>query len=323
MVRIPEPEPEAVTPGPANMETGSDAETASPSLEAADHDEQLGEAIEAYLALAEAGTAPDPEVFVARYPDLADDLLAALEGLALVRGLVGEPDSGGTGGRLETGRRVAGYRIVRELGRGGMGEVWRAVDTSQDDRLVALKVLGPWMAGNEDFARRFRRESALASKLGSPHIVPIHRFGDVEGQLYIDMQLVHGVDLAALIERTGPLPPGCPDDPEMLPAGLREQVVAVFDEVGVEYRRSFPLAGEEGRRVWWLQANPDRFVRDNPGPARSEWKPTSRTPRTCTGLSKPPWRTSAGSTFSSATRVSKPARRCWRRAKPTSTRCWR
>ena len=60
-----------------------------------------------------------------------------------------------------------------------------------------------------------------------------------------------------------------------------------------------------------------------PAAARSEWKPTSRAPKTCTGLSGPPSKTSAGSMFSSATRVSKPARRCSGRAKPTSTRCWR
>ena len=70
-------------------------------IETVDHDERVGEAIEAYLALAEAGTAPDPEAFAAGYPDLAEDLLAGLEGLAMVRGLVGEPETGGPGGRLE------------------------------------------------------------------------------------------------------------------------------------------------------------------------------------------------------------------------------
>jgi len=86
-----------------------------------DRDERLGEAIEAYLALTEAGQAPEPAAFAAGYADLEEDLAAALEGLALVQGLVGEPI--GPGHRLESGQRVAGYRIVRELGRGGMGIV--------------------------------------------------------------------------------------------------------------------------------------------------------------------------------------------------------
>lgn len=59
----------------------------------ADRDERLGEAIEAYLTLAESGPVPDPEAFAAGYPGLEADLLAALEGLALVQGLVGQPGS--------------------------------------------------------------------------------------------------------------------------------------------------------------------------------------------------------------------------------------
>jgi serine/threonine-protein kinase len=77
------------------------------------------------------------------------------------------------------------YRLDALLGRGGMGEVWRALDTRKD-RVVALKVLGPWLAGDADFARRFAREASLAARLRGPHVVPIHDYGAVDGRLFID-----------------------------------------------------------------------------------------------------------------------------------------
>src|SRR5690348_273482 len=140
--------------------------------ELTDGDERLGEAIEAYLALAEAGTAPEPEGFAARYPGLEGDILAALEGLALVEGLVGEPghSHGGPGARLETGRRIAGYRIVRELGRGGMGVVYEAVHVGLD-RPVALKILGGHAAPGSSGRRRFLNEAKTAAGLHHTHTV--------------------------------------------------------------------------------------------------------------------------------------------------------
>ena len=97
------------------------------------------------------------------------------------------------------------YELVSLLGRGGMGEVWRAVDTEKN-REIALKILGSWLGGDPDFVARFRRESALAARLNSPNIIPIHDYGEVDGRLFIDMPLVTGLDLDALINQ-GPLPP--------------------------------------------------------------------------------------------------------------------
>ena len=90
------------------------------------------------------------------------------------------------------------YRLWGLLGRGGMGEVYRAYDTGRD-RIVALKLLPPQLAGDADFIARFRRESRLAARLRDPHVVPIHDFGEVDGRLFIDMRLVEGTDLANLL----------------------------------------------------------------------------------------------------------------------------
>src|SRR4051812_20248735 len=157
-----------------------------------DGDERLGEAIEAYLALAEEGRAPDPEQFAARYPDLGADLREALEGLALVQGLVGDPNGPGHG--LESGRRIAGYRIVRELGRGGMGVVYEAVHVGLD-RPVALKVLGSHAAPDSSGRRRFLNEARTAAGLHHTHIVPVFDVGQVGGLCYYAMQRIEGVGL--------------------------------------------------------------------------------------------------------------------------------
>ena len=105
-------------------------------METTERDERLGEAVEAYLELAESGPAPDIEDYAAGYPELGDELLEALEGLSLMRGLVGTPG----GQRLEAGRRLAGYRIVRELGAGAWASSTRPSTSTSTDP-VALKVL--------------------------------------------------------------------------------------------------------------------------------------------------------------------------------------
>jgi eukaryotic-like serine/threonine-protein kinase len=157
-----------------------------------DRDERLGEAIEAFLALAEEGPPPDADSFAAQYPDLGDDLRAALEGLALVRGLVGVPT--GPGHRLEAGHRIAGYRIVRELGRGGMGIVYEAMHVDLD-RPVALKVLGSHAAPDSISRRRFLNEARTAAGLHHTHIVPVFDVGQVGGLCYYAMQRIEGCGL--------------------------------------------------------------------------------------------------------------------------------
>ncbi len=97
------------------------------------------------------------------------------------------------------------YRLIAMLGRGGMGEVWRAYDTATD-RLVALKLLPTHFAEDDVFKKRFRREAHAAARLTEPHVVPIHTYGEIERRLFVDMRLINGRDLQALIA-AGPLEP--------------------------------------------------------------------------------------------------------------------
>ena len=97
------------------------------------------------------------------------------------------------------------YQLIELLGRGGMGEVWRAHDT-EIDRVVALKMLLPQYAQDPEFEKRFRREARAAARLEDPHVVPIYDVGEIDGRLYVTMRLINGVDLQTLINQ-GPLPP--------------------------------------------------------------------------------------------------------------------
>jgi predicted Ser/Thr protein kinase len=104
------------------------------------------------------------------------------------------------------GTELAGYRIERVLGRGGMSVVYLAHD-SRLNRKVALKLLSPELAEDEGFRGRFLRESQLAASLDHPNVVPVYEAGETSGLLYIAMRYVAGTDLKALLRTEGALAP--------------------------------------------------------------------------------------------------------------------
>ncbi|MEV0360365.1 protein kinase [Nocardia sp. NPDC050697] len=103
--------------------------------------------------------------------------------------------------------RFGRYRLDRLLGSGGMGQVWLAHDT-EAGRRCALKLLSTELTADETYRRRFEREARAIAGLDSPHIVPIHSHGAVDGRLYIEMAYVEGTDLGARLASGGPLPAG-------------------------------------------------------------------------------------------------------------------
>lgn len=97
------------------------------------------------------------------------------------------------------------YTIEGEVGRGGMGVVYRARD-ERLQRRVAIKVLPPELAYQQDIRERFTREAQTAARLSHPHIVPIHSVGEAQGLVYFVMGYVDGESVAARIRRKGQLP---------------------------------------------------------------------------------------------------------------------
>jgi serine/threonine-protein kinase len=87
-----------------------------------------------------------------------------------------------------------------------MGEVYEAEDTRKG-RIVALKLISPEFSDDPTFRARMQREAGAAGRLTEPHVVPIHDYGEINDQLYLDMRLIEGANLATLLERTGPMSP--------------------------------------------------------------------------------------------------------------------
>jgi serine/threonine-protein kinase len=107
---------------------------------------------------------------------------------------------------MRVGTTLAGYRIERLLGRGGMSSVYLA-EHLRLRRNVALKLMTPELAHDERFRERFLLESQLAASLDHPNVVPVFDADESDGVLYIAMRYVEGTDLRELLRRYSPLDP--------------------------------------------------------------------------------------------------------------------
>lgn len=115
------------------------------------------------------------------------------------------PRSSATGHYVAGDALVERYRIVSVLGKGGMGEVYRAEDLRLN-QTVALKFLPVSMTGDEAARERFHREVRLAREISHPNICRVFDIGEVDGRLFLTMEYIDGEDLASLLRRIGQLP---------------------------------------------------------------------------------------------------------------------
>ncbi|NLG47268.1 serine/threonine-protein kinase [Gordonia sp. (in: high G+C Gram-positive bacteria)] len=100
---------------------------------------------------------------------------------------------------------IAGYRVLRQLGAGGMGQVY-LVEHPRLPRRDALKLLDAGVSRNDDFQARFQREADLLAQLSHPNIVTLHDRGEHQGRLWITMEYVEGIDADHLLSSRGPMP---------------------------------------------------------------------------------------------------------------------
>ncbi|OOK78927.1 putative serine/threonine-protein kinase pknH [Mycobacterium kansasii] len=98
------------------------------------------------------------------------------------------------------------YRLKRLLGRGGMGEVYEAEHTVKE-WTVAVKLMSETFSKDPVFRERMKREARITGRLQEPHVVPIHDYGEIDGQMYLEMRLIEGTDLDHILKRFGPLTP--------------------------------------------------------------------------------------------------------------------
>jgi WD40 repeat protein len=164
----------------------------------------LDAAVAEYLQAVESGTAPDRTAFLARFPDVADELAAVIDDHRRLDRLAAPlrlDDPNVTVGMDETSsspnriRYFGDYELMEEIARGGMGIVYRAKQISLN-RVVALKMILSGELASENDVRRFRAEAEAAAGLDHPHIVPIYEIGEHHGQHYFSMKLIEGGNLS-------------------------------------------------------------------------------------------------------------------------------
>ena len=217
-------------------------------------DPRVVAAVKQFMERLEAGQTPNVEQFLADQGSAAEALRPAVEGLALLHGAAGKPARRTADADAHAHRDadadfaalpIGDFHIIRELGRGGMGIVYEAIQLSLGRR-VALKVLP--FASSLDASRlqRFRNEAHAAAQLHHTHIVPVYAVGSDRGLHYYAMQLIDGQTLADVI------------------AGLRAAASVSLPASGPPHRMAGRVADRAGGEA--ATASFSRLASDSPPP---------------------------------------------------------
>ena len=166
--------------------------------------EAIFRALDEYFSALRRGQRPDREEFLKRHPEVSASLADCLEGVDFIEAMSARFRDKADGPEPFTGSSTSGssvlgdFRIISELGRGGMGVVYKAEQMSLG-RTVALKVLPMWSALDPQQRKRFHNEAQAVAHLHHAHIVPIFGVGSDHGIHFYAMQFIDGEDLAQVI----------------------------------------------------------------------------------------------------------------------------
>ena len=172
-----------------------------------DRERRVDEAVAWYYRQLEAGTRPDADAFLGRFPDVRDDLVSFLADKAAFEQAARPADPDVTVTLDQTGREpqlpdriryFGDYELVEEITRGGMGVVFKARQVSLN-RTVAVKMILSGQLASEADRVRFKQEAESAANLDHPNILPIYEVGEHDGRQYFSMKLVTGGSLAQFL----------------------------------------------------------------------------------------------------------------------------
>jgi hypothetical protein len=217
------------------------------------------ELAEEFLDRYRKGERPPPKEYMDRHPELAAEIKEVFPAMAMMENIAvadesvegRDQESGGTGQERRVLEQLGDFRIIREIGHGGMGVVYEAEQVSLG-RHVALKVLLNQALLDAKQKRRFEREARAAAKLHHTNIVPVFGVGEHDGLPYYVMQFIQGLGLDAVLDELNHMQPGAAHTPTGLPtAGEIRRINAKQTLVGHTnqvWRRSPPACRTRASR---------------------------------------------------------------------------
>src|SRR5262245_20633227 len=167
-----------------------------------DREQLIANAVAAYADLRLQGEGIEPDAYCRDNPDLDPELREQLLALDKIDTVLGPSEATPVNRAPELPERLSGYKILGEIGSGGMGRVLLAFD-ERLGRKVAVKTLSPRYAGNPKLRERFMREARALARLDHPNIVRIYNLGDADEEPHFVMEYIEGSSLTEAARRLG------------------------------------------------------------------------------------------------------------------------